>query len=183
MKLTIQTWPKMPSENIIKLRGNKSCNSKVAQLSNPNIWNGKVQQIGWGYNDISVNHLCCLVSWSDLQGYKLARPCNLPHHRAVLGLFPARISEISSPRLKAWLNIRRVWNVDTNGNHERNAMGIKTSIPIPASYSRAIERMDFQSPSLFIKGFQAAAIWNSEVLCQAGWTYKFYKATGKYVIF
>lgn len=76
----------------------------------------------------------------------------------VLGLFPARIREISNPRLKAWLNIRRVWNVDTNGNHEKNAIGTKMSIPMPASYRRAIDRMDFHSPSLFITGFQAAAI-------------------------
>lgn len=76
----------------------------------------------------------------------------------VLGLFPARIKEISNPRLKAWLNIRRVWNVDTNGNHEKNAMGTKMSIPMPASYRRASDRMNFHSPSLFITGFHAAAI-------------------------
>jgi len=51
----------------------------------------------------------------------------------VFGLFPARIREISKPRLKAWLNMRRVWNVDTKGNQEKNAMGTKMSIPIPAS--------------------------------------------------
>lgn len=81
------------------------------------------------------------------------------NYNPVLGLFPARIREISNPRLKAWLNMRRVWNVDTNGNHENNAMGIKMSIPMPASYRRAIDRMDFHSPSLFITGFQAEAIY------------------------
>lgn len=54
--------------------------------------------------------------------------------------------------------MRRVWNVDTNGNQEKNAMGTNMSIPMPASYRRAIDRMDFHSPSLFITGFQAAAI-------------------------
>lgn len=82
----------------------------------------------------------------------------------MLGLFPARMREISSPRLKAWLNMRRVWNVDMNGNHENIAMGMKMSIPIPASYSRAIERTDFHSPSFFIKGFQAEAIWKPDNL-------------------
>lgn len=87
---------------------------------------------------------------------------NVFHHIPVLGLFPARMREISSPRLKAWLNMRRVWNVDMNGNHENMAMGMKISIPIPASYSRAIERTDFHSPNFFIKGFQAAAIWKPD---------------------
>jgi hypothetical protein len=76
----------------------------------------------------------------------------------VLGLLPARIKEISNPRLKAWLNMRRVWNVDTNGNHEKNAMGTKMSIPMPASYRRAIDRTNFHNPNHFITGFQAAAI-------------------------
>jgi len=48
-------------------------------------------------------------------------------------LLPARISEISKPLLKAWLNKRRVWKVDMNGNHEQIAMGTKMIIPIPAS--------------------------------------------------
>jgi hypothetical protein len=76
----------------------------------------------------------------------------------VLGLLPARIKEISNPRLKAWLNMRRVWNVDTNGNHEKNAMGTKMSIPMPASYRRAIDRTNYHNPNHFITGFQAAAI-------------------------
>lgn len=50
-----------------------------------------------------------------------------------LGLFPARINEISSPRLKAWLYKRRVWNVETNGNHEQMAIGTNIIMPIPAS--------------------------------------------------
>lgn len=85
----------------------------------------------------------------------------LSHYTPVLGLFPARTREISNPRLKAWLNMSRVWKVDTNGNHDDNAMGMNISIPIPASYRRAMERMDFHKPSFFIKGFQAIAIWNS----------------------
>lgn len=76
-------------------------------------------------------------------------------------MFPARIREISNPRLNAWLNIRRVWNVEMNGNHEKSAIGTKMSIPIPASYKRAMERMDFHNPTFFIRGFQAAAICKS----------------------
>ncbi|KAJ1385826.1 hypothetical protein SESBI_41335 [Sesbania bispinosa] len=71
--------------------------------------------------------------------------------------------------------MRRVWNVDTNGNHEKNAMGTKMSIPMPASYRRAIDRMDFHSPSLFITGFQAAAIYTMTINIQkskSGTTYK-----------
>lgn len=79
-------------------------------------------------------------------------------HNSEFGLFPARIREISRPRLNAWLNINLVWNVDTNGNQENNAMGMKMSIPMPASYSRAIDLMDFHSPIFFINGFHAAAI-------------------------
>lgn len=71
------------------------------------------------------------------------------HHIPVLGLFPARIRDISNPRLNAWLNMRRVWKVDTKGNHEKNATGMKMSIPIPASYNRARDRTDFHNPSFF----------------------------------
>uniref|UniRef100_A0A2P2MBI3 Callose synthase 9 n=1 Tax=Rhizophora mucronata TaxID=61149 RepID=A0A2P2MBI3_RHIMU len=103
----------------------------------------------------------------------------------VLGLFPARIREISNPRLKAWLNMRRVWNVDTNGNQEKNAIGMKISIPIPASYKRAIERIDFHNPSFLIKGFQAAAIEriphpvgkNARMQANISGTVKFVKTT------
>lgn len=76
----------------------------------------------------------------------------------VLALFPARIREISNPRLKAWLNMSLVWNVETNGNHENKAIGIKIIIPIPASYRRAIDLIDFHNPSFFITGLHAAAI-------------------------
>lgn len=76
----------------------------------------------------------------------------------LFGLSPARISEISRPRLKAWLYISLVWNVETNGNHEHKAIGMNTMIPIAASYNRAMDRMDFHNPIFFIKGFQAQAI-------------------------
>lgn len=76
----------------------------------------------------------------------------------VFGLFPARMSEISRPRLKAWLNISLVWNVETNGNHEEKAIGMKIITPIAASYKRPIDRTDFHSPIFFITGFQALAI-------------------------
>lgn len=67
--------------------------------------------------------------------------------------------EISRPRLKAWLNIIRVWKVETNGNHEQSATGRKMSIPIPASNSLARDRTDFHIPSRLITGFQAHAIY------------------------
>lgn len=52
---------------------------------------------------------------------------------STLALFPARMREISSPLLKAWLKRRRDWKVETNGNHDKNAIGAKMTIPIPAS--------------------------------------------------
>lgn len=88
---------------------------------------------------------------------------NQKDQRPVLGLLPARISEISKPLLKAWLNINLVWNVETNGNHEKNAIGTNISIPIPASYNRAIDRIDFHNPIFFTNGFQAAAICNTYI--------------------
>lgn len=84
--------------------------------------------------------------------------------RPELGLFPARIREISRPRLKAWLNIIRVWKVDTKGNHEHSATGRNMSIPIPASYSLASDRIDFHIPIRFMIGFQAHAIYNKRDL-------------------
>lgn len=76
----------------------------------------------------------------------------------VLGLLPARMSEISNPRLNAWLNISLVWNVEANGNHDEKAIGIKIMIPIAASYKRAIDLIDFHNPIFFTTGFQAQAI-------------------------
>ena len=55
------------------------------------------------------------------------------YHIPVLGLFPARMRDISKPRLNAWLNMSLVWNVDIKGNQEKNAIGMNTSMPIPAS--------------------------------------------------
>jgi hypothetical protein len=55
------------------------------------------------------------------------------HHIPAFGLLPARMREISNPLLKAWLNRRRVWKVDINGNQEQMAMGTKMIIPMPAS--------------------------------------------------
>ena len=54
-------------------------------------------------------------------------------HKPELGLFPARMREISRPRLKAWLKRRRVWNVETKGNQEHMATGTNMNMPIPAS--------------------------------------------------
>jgi len=41
-------------------------------------------------------------------------------------------------------------------------MGTSMIIPMPASYRRAIDRMNFHSPSLFITGFQAVAIYTKD---------------------
>ena len=76
-----------------------------------------------------------------------------------LGLFPAKISEISRPRLNAWLNINRVWNVEINGNHEHKAIGTNISIPIPASYNLASDLTDFHNPIFFNTGFHATQIY------------------------
>jgi translation elongation factor EF-4 len=45
---------------------------------------------------------------------------------------------------------------------ENNAMGTKMSIPMPASYTRAIDRMNSHSLSLFITGFQEPAIYTND---------------------
>lgn len=87
-----------------------------------------------------------------------AQDPNCHHHIPAFGLLPARMREISKPRLKAWLNRSRVWKVDINGNHEQMAMGTKMIIPMPASYSRARERTIFHKPNFFTIGFHATPI-------------------------
>ena len=52
-----------------------------------------------------------------------------------MSFFPARIIEIWSPLLNAWLNSNRVWNSDTNGNHDKTAVGMKIINPITYSYA------------------------------------------------
>ncbi|KAJ6970668.1 hypothetical protein NC653_035063 [Populus alba x Populus x berolinensis] len=58
------------------------------------------------------------------------------------------MSEISSPRLNAWLKSRRDWKVETNGNHDKNAIGTKINTPIPASYILANSRTESHKPKL-----------------------------------
>lgn len=77
---------------------------------------------------------------------------------STLALFPARISEISSPRLNAWLKSRRDWKVETNGNHDKNAIGTKINTPIPASYILANSRTESHKPKLQTILFHAIAI-------------------------
>jgi len=99
-----------------------------------------------------------IISNNMIDSLEKARAQLLCHHNCVFGLFPARMREISSPRLKAWLNRRRVWNVDTKGNHDNITIGVNTRIPIPASYNLAIAETDFHNPSLFTTDFHAIAI-------------------------
>jgi hypothetical protein len=54
-------------------------------------------------------------------------------YKPVLGRVPANRTEISRPRLKAWLKTRRVWKVEMKGNHEEAAIGMKRNVPIAAS--------------------------------------------------
>lgn len=82
---------------------------------------------------------------------------------STLALFPARISEISSPRLNAWLKSRRDWKVETNGNHDKNAIGTKINAPIPASYILANSRTESHKPKLQTILFQAIAICFSRI--------------------
>jgi hypothetical protein len=56
----------------------------------------------------------------------------------------------------------RVWNVDMKGNHEQIAIGIKITIPMAASYRRAMERTVFHKPNFFTTGFHATAICESK---------------------
>lgn len=76
---------------------------------------------------------------------------------STLALFPARMSEISNPRLKAWLNRSRDWKVEMNGNHDKNAIGAKMSIPIPASYILANSLTESHKPRLLTIFFQVMA--------------------------
>lgn len=98
------------------------------------------------------------MSWQDARKREKGVSWSVGAHKPVLGLFPARMREISRPRLKAWLKRRRVWKVDTKGNQEPMATGMKMNMPIPASYSRARVRIDFHSRSFFTTGFHATAI-------------------------
>lgn len=66
----------------------------------------------------------------------------------MLALFPARISEISNPRLNAWLKSRRDYKIETNGNHDEIAIGTKITIPIPASYILANSCTEYHKPKL-----------------------------------
>ena len=66
-----------------------------------------------------------------------------------LPFWPARILEICSPRLKAWLKSSRVWNSDTKGNHDSTAMGNKMRSPMVYSYILAISWMESHGPILW----------------------------------
>lgn len=79
-------------------------------------------------------------------------------YRFLLGRLPAKIRDISRPRLKAWLNTSRVWKVETKGNHDRKATGMKMIIPIHASYIRATSRTDFHIIVFSNQGLNAIAI-------------------------
>lgn len=70
---------------------------------------------------------------------------------STLALFPAKINEISNPRLNAWLNRRRDWKVEMNGNQDNIAMGAKIIIPIQASYIRANSFTESHSPNLLTR--------------------------------
>lgn len=72
--------------------------------------------------------------------------------------FPAKIIEIWSPRLNAWLNKRRVWNSDTKGNHDNTTIGMNITSPITASYALANSLTESQIPIPFKQDLHAWAI-------------------------
>lgn len=74
---------------------------------------------------------------------------------ALLSFRPARILEIWSPLLNAWLKSKRVWNSETNGNQERTATGISMMSPIKYSYALPNSLIESQNPSFFINGLIA----------------------------
>lgn len=76
---------------------------------------------------------------------------------STLALFPARMREISNPRLNAWLKSNRDWKVETNGNQDNTAMGVKMSTPIPASYILANSRTESHRPKLLTIFFHVTA--------------------------
>jgi len=82
---------------------------------------------------------------------------SLVHQVSTLALFPARIMEISSPRLKAWLKRSRDWNVEMKGNQERRAIGENMSIPIAASYIRPNSRTVSHKPRTLSTCFHVMA--------------------------
>jgi hypothetical protein len=105
----------------------------------------------WTHNNFGserVRNIRRVIVISNIQNY---------HKLSTLALFPARMMEISSPRLNAWLKRRRDWKVEMNGNHDNTAIGTKISIPIPASYILANSRTDSQSPKLLTTFFQVIA--------------------------
>lgn len=91
-----------------------------------------------------------------LQWPKISRE-GCTNQTSTLALFPARMSEISNPRLKAWLNRSRDWKVERNGNHDKNAIGAKMSTPIPASYILANSLTESHKPRLLTIFFQVMA--------------------------
>lgn len=76
-----------------------------------------------------------------------------------VSFLPARIIEICRPLLNAWLKSKRVWNSDTNGNHDKMAMGMKMTRPMMYSYPLASSFIDSQNPMPFIIGLQACPIF------------------------
>lgn len=102
------------------------------------------QQTKWSNNNHSVSSTSILTS-------------PYSHQVSTLALFPARIMEISSPRLKAWLKRRRDWNVEMKGNHESRAIGANMSIPIAASQIRPNSRTVSHKPRIRISRFHVMA--------------------------
>lgn len=80
-----------------------------------------------------------------------------PNQDSTFALFPARMREISNPRLNAWLKSKRDWKVETNGNQDNTAMGIKMSKPIPASYILANSRTESHKPKRLTIPFHVTA--------------------------
>lgn len=97
-----------------------------------------------------------IISSSETWQYRAPDKKGIPQ-ASTLALFPARMREISRPRLNAWLKRRRDWKVETNGNHERIATGIKISAPIPASYILANSLTESHNPRLLTSFFHVTA--------------------------
>lgn len=72
--------------------------------------------------------------------------------------FPARIIEICSPLLNAWLKSKRVWNSDMNGNQASMAVGMKIIRPITYSYALDSSFTESHTIAPFKNPLQAFAI-------------------------
>ena len=128
----------------------------------------KETETGHAILSISRSHVTSCNFYTGYNGYKHKLQEATPRHQqlhvrehlakrmsqlCMFALFPARMRDISNPRLNASLNRSRDWKVETNGNHDNTAMGTKIIMPVPASYMRDTSRTQSHNPKLLTNLF------------------------------